>query len=184
MSIYITSLANMPNLIRRFDIEYLVSIVDADGQPPTPTEISSSRHHRCVVDDIVETQPGKIVPRTEHIRDLIEFLDAWDSESSLLIHCMGGVSRSTAAALIAHTLKTSDPKQSATALRLAAPYAWPNQRIVSLADSILGLNGKLILAHEEMGPASWQIDPDYAVPQLHGNDAGGDKSGRYAELEI
>ena len=184
MSIYITSLANMPNLIRRFDIEYLVSIVDADGQPSTPTEISFSRHHRCVVDDIVESQPGKIAPQTKHIEDLIEFLDAWDSESSLLIHCIAGVSRSTAAALIAATLKTKNPRQSATALRVAAPYAWPNQRIVSLADAILGLDGQLIRARNEMGPASWQIDPEYKPPQLHGDDAHGYKFGRYAELEI
>ena len=60
--------------------------------------------------------------------DLIDFLDTWDGEAALLIHCLAGVSRSTAAALIAHVLKTGDPRKSATALRKASPYAWPNRR--------------------------------------------------------
>ena len=184
MSIYITGLAQMPLLVKRFDIQYLVSIVGADAQPPTPPDIPRSRHHRCIVDDIVEDQPGRIVPKINHINELIEFLHAWDTESSLLIHCIAGVSRSTAAALIARTMKTNDPNRAATALRIAAPYAWPNRRIVSLADSILGFEGKLIHAREEMGPADWQIDPDYKAPQLHGEQAHGHKEGRYAELEI
>ena len=184
MPIYITGLSQMPNLVRRFRIESLVSIVGTDAQPSTPPEILPAQHHRCTVDDIVESQPGKIVPQTKHIEDLIEFLDSWDTKTSLLVHCIAGVSRSTAAALIAHTLKTGDPKKSATALRVAAPYAWPNRRIVSLADSIMGLNGKMILAREEMGPANWQTDPDYVVPRLQGNDARGYEPGRYAELAI
>lgn len=184
MAIYISGLADMPKLVRQFNVQNLVSIVAAEHQPPTPPELHPTRHHRCTVDDIVESKPGLTLPQNKHIERLIEFLDSWKSDTELLIHCMAGVSRSTAAGLIAYTLKTNDPKGSAVALRDAAPYAWPNRRIVSLADSILGLDGKLILAREEMGPADWQIDPDYNSPQLHGNDASGHKSGRYAELVI
>ncbi len=184
MPIYISSLADMPILVKRFDVQDLVSVVGEYAQPPTPPQIRPARHHRCTVDDIVEARPDQTVPQTEHITGLIEFLYSWDSGTNLLIHCMAGVSRSTAVALIARTLKTDDPSQSAIALRKAAPYAWPNRRIVSLADSILGLNGRLNRALKDMGPANWQIDPDYVVPRLDGYDARGYKVGRYAKLTI
>ena len=182
MAIYISNLADMPILVKRYDIQDLVSVIGANAQPPTPPQISPDRHHRCNVDDIVETRPGRTVPQSTHINDLIKFLHSWDAETGLLIHCLAGVSRSTAVALIAHTLKTDDPSQSAIALRKAAPYAWPNRRIVDLADSILGLNGRLTRALAEMGPANWQTDRNYVVPHLDGYDARGYEAGRYATL--
>lgn len=184
MPIYISSLADMPILVERFDVQDLVSVIGEYAQPPTPPQIRPARHHRCTVDDIVEARADQTVPQTEHITDLIEFLYSWKTERSLLIHCMAGVSRSTAVALIAHVLKTDDPSQSAMALRKAAPYAWPNRRIVSLADSILGLNGQLIRAREAMGPANWETDSKYVVPRLDGQDARGFEPGRYAKLAV
>ena len=184
MPIYISGIADMPSLVKLFEVQDLVSVIEAYVQPPTPPQISPARHHRCTVDDIVQSRPGQTVPQSDHVTDLIEFLYSWDAETGLLIHCMAGVSRSTAVALIAHTLKTNDPSRSAMALREAAPYAWPNRRIVSLADSILGLNGRLNSALEEMGPANWQTDPNYVIPHLDGNDARGYEAGRYAKLEV
>lgn len=174
----------MPILVERFNVHDLVSVIGSYAQPPTPPQILPVRHHRCTVDDIVEAKPGQTVPQSKHISDLIDFLHSWNPDTSLLIHCMAGISRSTAVALIAHTVKTDDPSQSAIALRKAAPYAWPNRRIVSLADSILGLNGRLNSALKDMGPANWQTDPNYVVPHLDGNDARGYEAGRYAKLTI
>ena len=174
----------MPNLVRRLEVQDLVSIISSELQPPTPREIHPARHHRCTVDDIVQTREGKTVPQAEHISELIEFLRSCEADTNLLIHCLAGVSRSTAVALIAHVIKTDDPSRSAMVLRKAAPYAWPNRRIVSLADSILELNGKLNHALKQMGPADWQSQDDYVVPRLQGNDARGYESGRYATLII
>ena len=173
MPIYVTSLAAMPNLVKRFDVHDLVSVVATHEQPPTPPEILPARHHRCTVDDIVESRPGQTVPQSNDIAELIEFLHSWDTDTGLLIHCMAGVSRSTAVALIAHVLNTNDPSGSVMALFKAAPYAWPNRRIVSLADSLLELNGQLTLALAEMGPANWQSESDYVVPRLHESDVRG-----------
>ena len=184
MPIYISGLATMPKLVHQFDIRDLVSVIDVDAQPPTPPEISPARHHRCMVDDIVESRSEQILPQSEHIADLIEFLHSWDTDTGILIHCMAGVSRSTAVALIAHVLVTKDPSRSMVALRKAAPYAWPNRRIVSLADSILNLNGQLTLALKELGPANWQSEADYVVPRLHESDVRGSGPGRYATLIV
>lgn len=184
MTIYVSSLADMPHLVPQFGVRDLVSIIQPNAQPPTPPGVDPARHHRCPVDDIVEARPDEVLPEATHIAELIGFLRTWDGEAPLLIHCHAGVSRSTAVALIAHVLHSGDPRRSATALREASPYAWPNRRIVALADSILGLGGELIEAREGMGPATWETDPDdeeaaAAVRHLHGY-----KLGRYTKLSI
>ena len=184
MTIYVSSLADMPGLVQQFGVRDLVSIIQPNAQPPTPTGVDPARHHRCLVHDIVEAKPGEVLPDAGHIAELIGFLRTWDGEAPLLIHCHAGVSRSTAVALIAHVLQTGDPRKSAATLRGASPYAWPNRRIVALADSILGLDGELIAAREGMGPAVWETDPDdeevaAAARHLHGY-----KPGRYTRLSV
>ena len=184
MTIYISSLADMPRLVPQFRVRDLVSIIQPSAQPPTPPGVDPARHHRCPVHDIVKAQPGEVRPEASHIEAVIGFLRTWDGEAPLLIHCLAGVSRSTAVALIAHVLQTGDPRRSAASLREASPYAWPNRRIVALADSILGLDGQLIEAREDMGPATWETDPDddeiaAATRRLHGY-----KPGRYTRLSI
>ena len=67
------------------------------------------------------------------------------------MHCYAGVSRSTATALIAATMKTGDAHWSALRLRAAAPHAAPNRRIISLADEVLDLGGELETASAAMG---------------------------------
>lgn len=184
MTIYVSSLADMPHLVPKLGVRDLVSIIQPNDQPPTPPGVDPARHHRCPVHDIVEAQPGEVLPEANHIAELIEFLRTWDSETPLLIHCLAGVSRSTAVALVAHVMQTGDPRKSAAALRDASPYAWPNRRIVALADSFLGLDGELIAAREGMGPAVWETDPDdeeiaAAARHLHGY-----KPGRYTKLSV
>ena len=184
MTIYVSSLADMPHLVGQFRVRDLVSIIQPSAQPPTPAGVDPARHHRCPVHDIVEAKPGEVRPEVSHIEEVIRFLRTWDGEAPLLIHCHAGVSRSTAVALIAHVLQTGDPRRSATALREASTYAWPNRRIVALADSILGLDGELIEARESMGPATWETNPDdeevaAAARRLHGY-----KQARYTTLSI
>lgn len=184
MTIYVSSLADMPHLVPQFGVRDLVSIIQPNAQPPTPPGVDPARHHRCPVHDIVEAQPGEVLPEAGHIAELIRFLRTWDGEAPLLIHCQAGVSRSTAVALIAHVLQTGDPRRSAIALREASPYAWPNRRIVALADSILGLDGELTAAREGMGPTVRETDPDdeevaAAARRLHGY-----KPGRYRRLSV
>lgn len=184
MTIYVSSLADMPYLVPQLGVRDLVSIIQPNAQPPTPAGINSARHHRCPVHDIVEARPGQVLPEAGHIAELIGFLRTWDGEAPLLIHCHAGVSRSTAVALIAHVLQTGDPLRSATALRKASPYAWPNRRIVALADSFLGLDGGLIAARESMGPAVWETDPDDEEVAAAARDLRGYKPGRYTRLSM
>ncbi len=151
MYVYVTSLFDMPHYVRTLGPSHLVSVIQPEFQPDTPPEITADNHLRVRVHDISEPVDGAITPGEEHIRALIDFLREWPADAPLLVHCYAGISRSTATALIARVVKTGDPFDAAMALREAAPHARPNSLMVTLADEILGLGGRLIEAKEAMG---------------------------------
>ena len=154
MTIYVSNLYDLETHARAVRPDRLISIIQPEFQPPTPTPVSPERHLRVPVHDIAEPVPRSIVPERHHVEDIVRFLDDWRARDPLMVHCLAGVSRSSATALLAHFLTTGDPFVSARALRKAAPHAWPNRRIVALADSVLDCGGRLSDAVDAMGPAS------------------------------
>lgn len=164
--IYVCSLDDMPEIVRDVRPEYLVSVVESDWQPPTPSEISPERHLRLEIHDIGQPLSGYIVPEEHHIATLIDFLSACDPDSSVLLHCFAGISRSPAAALIALVLDAEGQEtEAAQMLRRAAPHAYPNRRMIELADELLGRNGRLMAALDAMGPGEFsQFGPLVELP--------------------
>ena len=157
--IYICSLEEMPHHVRTLRAGYLVSLVQAAFQPPTPQEVKVERHLRIQVDDISAHTDGWVAPEGAHVEELIAFLRSWPGDEALVMHCYAGVSRSMAAGLIAMTLDAEGREQEAAlALRAAAPHALPNTRIIALADRILGREGRLVAARDAMGPATPVIE--------------------------
>ena len=145
----------MPLHVRELGPTHLVSIIQPELQPERPPAIPSQRHLRVAVHDVSEDDGWSVLVQPPDVRQVIEFFDAWEPDAgSLLVHCYAGVSRSTAVALIAHTMKSGDPQASARSLREAASWAVPNRRIVALADDELGLGGALLRARETMGSAT------------------------------
>ena len=103
--------------------------------------------------DIGEPREGLSPPTSAHVSQLLEFFDAWDGKSDMLIHCWMGISRSTAAAAIAlaRNQPASDMDQLAERLRRASPMATPNPLMISIADDLLHLNGRLRSAIAAIG---------------------------------
>jgi predicted protein tyrosine phosphatase len=154
-TIFVTSLFDMPHFVRELTPARVVSIIQPELQPPRPEELPEPAHLRVGVHDISEHRDDHILPGQRDIEALVDFVHGWNpDDGALLTHCYAGVSRSTAAALIAATMKTGDAHWSAIRLRAAAPHAYPNRRIIALADDILGLHGLLIDACEAMGSSS------------------------------
>jgi predicted protein tyrosine phosphatase len=155
--VYISGLFDMPRYMRELGPSHLISIIQPEFQPDRPPEVTAERHLRVAVHDVSEPDGFSVLVQADHVRRLIDFSQSWQPEEApLLVHCYAGVSRSTAAALIAHVLRSGDPQESVQALRDAAPYAMPNRRIVALADDELGFAGALVEATERMGPPGFR----------------------------
>lgn len=134
-------------------VSHVLSILDP-GYPDPADFGHYGRHHRLTLrfHDIVAERPGLIAPSAEHVRALIAFgadLDAYRAEARphLLVHCHAGVSRSTAAMAI--LLARHLPGREGEAFdRLGGirAGAWPNSRMIGIADDLLGCGGRLVAA--------------------------------------
>jgi predicted protein tyrosine phosphatase len=154
--IYVCNLHEMPGHVAALAPSHLVSLVAPGEMPETPEGIELERHLRVSIHDISEPLDGHILPEVEHLTEVIDFLRNWShADGALLVHCVAGISRSMAVALIALVVKAGGREREAAELvRQAAPHAWPNTRMIALADRILGCEGRLIAAREAMGPAT------------------------------
>ena len=137
------------------EITYVVSI--GDGDDPLPAGYSNAqRKVRLRIADVV-TDEGAT---EEDVRRIVELAHQLRSETGIvLIHCEAGISRSTATALIIHACWLGQGREDEAMGRVIAqrPYAIPNRRMVALADSFLGLNGRLLQARD-----NWLLSPDYS----------------------
>ena len=148
----VCSLEEMPSMVETLRPGRLISLLPTIDQPPTPAHIHPSDHLRVLVDDVDYAQQGVSTPAGDHIVQLLDFLRGTPRETSLLIHCLAGVSRSPAAALIALVLEAPGrEREAALVLRQAGPFVSPNHLIVELADAALKRDGALIAAREAMG---------------------------------
>lgn len=157
--IYICSLADMPHLASELSPTHVISLLGDDPFPETPGSVVPDGHLKLNFHDIVEPQAGFIAPDIEHLELLIEFSRRWERAGPLIIHCFAGVSRSTAAALTVFcAYNQGREEEAARILRARGPHAFPNRRMIALADDLLGCEGRLLQAVDEM-PA-----PDFLAP--------------------
>jgi predicted protein tyrosine phosphatase len=166
MSILVSSLSRVPEIILARRPSRVVSLLDPESAFPDAGRHGVARHLKLAVHDISEAYRGYVHPAEEHVRELLEFVSDWDCSDCVLVHCFAGVSRSTASAYsIACALNPGfDEEEIAWALRGASPTAWPNRRIVALADAELGRGGRMSRAVAAIGIGQLQEDADIAAP--------------------
>jgi predicted protein tyrosine phosphatase len=145
----------------------LISLLPEQEQPRRPRAIQPNDHLRVLIDDVCEPTPGYVVPAREHVEEIVRFLRASPSGIPLVIHCHAGVSRSTATALVALALDAPGREREAAALlRAAAPFAFPNELLVKLADDALERRGALVAALRSIGnPRSFELKP-FFLPRI------------------
>jgi predicted protein tyrosine phosphatase len=152
-TIYVAPLSLVETTIEDVRVSHLVTLINGETLMPTPPSITPDRHLRLDMNDICEQATGLVLPREEHVADLVQFALDWDRNAPLLIHCLAGISRSTAAAFISLCALNPDADELglARALREASSTAYPNRRLVALGDDALSRQGRMIAAVEKIG---------------------------------
>jgi predicted protein tyrosine phosphatase len=131
----------------------MVTLINAGTPVTRPATLEEADHLFLAMNDIIEELPDMTPPGEVHVRALLDFARVWDRRAPLLIHCFAGISRSNAAAytVAAALAPKRDEGELANALRRLSPSATPNIRLVSIADKILGRDGRMIRAIEAIG---------------------------------
>jgi predicted protein tyrosine phosphatase len=167
MTLIVCSLALMPEVVARRRPSHMITLIDPATPVQRPLSLARKRHLRLELDDIVEPTAGYVAPDERSVRRILDFSRGWDASAPLLVHCYAGISRSGASAFAIACDRNPgiDEFEIARALRRAAPHAYPNRRIVALADAILGRGGRMSDAIEAIGGNDFvPTGPAYDLP--------------------
>jgi predicted protein tyrosine phosphatase len=151
--IHVCSLTRLHGTVTETRATHIVTLMKDVHMVRRPECIMAHRHLLLEMDDITVELDGYRAPAQEHLADLIRFVRGWDRRAPLVVHCYAGISRSTAGAFVAACALNPrrEERVIAEAIRRASPTATPNIRIVSLADRLLGRDGRMVTAIEGIG---------------------------------
>ncbi len=160
--IYVCPLARLHETVQQTGARHIVTMLKDTDRVERPNHILQTNHLVLGMDDICSPIDGYVIPREEQIERLISFVRAWDRAKPLVVHCYAGISRSTAGAYVAACALNTQRSEFAIAqeLRRASATATPNGRIVSLADEILGRDGRMVAAIEAIGRGALAYEAD------------------------
>jgi predicted protein tyrosine phosphatase len=151
-------------------VTHVLSILDPNY--PEPADFAAYGPHKRLTlrfDDIIDPAPGMMLPERHHIEALLEFGKGLaaatdDPLNHLLVHCHAGISRSTAsmAILLAEARPGADEDSLFAHIREIRSQAWPNSRMIAMADDLLGRGGRLVAALRRHYTAQMRLRPDLA----------------------
>jgi predicted protein tyrosine phosphatase len=155
MTLIVCPLSLVEAVIAQRGPSHLITLLDPAYLIDTPKGLEPARHLRLGVNDIVDAAEGRIAPDEALVTRIVEFGRGWDGSQPMLVHCWAGISRSTATAFVLACERNPHTPEAdiAAAMRTASRHAYPNRRIVALADDLLGRQGRMVDAVEAMGPA-------------------------------
>ena len=151
--LHVCSLARLHQTVDDTGADRVVTLLRDVHLVTRPGTIMEDNHLILGMDDIAEPMDGYVHPADEHFEELLRFVRGWPRAKPMVVHCYAGISRSTAGAFIAAC--TLNPARSerkiAETLRKLSPTACPNARLVSIADRLLGRQGRMIEAVRAIG---------------------------------
>lgn len=154
--IHVCSLSRLHRTVEETGARHVVTLLRDLHLVTRPGSVAEDRHLMLGMDDIPEPADGYVAPCEEHVRKLIAFARGWDRAAPLVVHCYAGISRSTAGAFVTACALSPAREEFAIAqeLRRRSDTASPNRRIVSIADDLLGRNGRMVDAINAIGPGA------------------------------
>ena len=160
--IHVCSLARLYETVEETGALHVVTLLKDTDRVERPKRIAPENHLVLGVDDITVPLDGYVIACDEHVNRLIEFARGWDRAKPMVVHCFAGISRSTAGAYVAACAlnPNRDEMAIAAALRRASATATPNAHIVSLADRVLGRDGRMVAAIDAIGRGALTYEAD------------------------
>lgn len=164
---------------------HVLSLLDPDWPEPHMLKgFGPRRRLEIRFHDDIEPGPGIVIPRLDQIASIMEFGKSISAEHEhqrewhLLVHCHLGISRSTAAMAILLAQFNPDDDEDAVFTRVVEirPQAWPNSRMIKLADQVMKKNGRFKTALGRLYARQLSAHPDIAQYMA--------KNGRIRELEM
>ena len=151
--IHVCSLARLHDTVEETGAGHVVTLLKDTDRVERPKSIVEANHLILGMDDISVPMDGYVMPCDEHVTRLIAFVRGWDRAKPMVVHCYAGISRSTAGAYVAACALNPRRDELALAreLRRLSATATPNIRIVSLADRVLGRDGRMVEAIDSIG---------------------------------
>jgi predicted protein tyrosine phosphatase len=152
-AIIVCPLSRLSETVERSGARHVVTLISQMTLVTRPAPIEVANHLFIGINDICEPAEGLVCPAAGHVSELLSFVERWDRRAPMIVHCYAGISRSTAAAFSALCALRPDIDEAVIAgrLRSRSAQATPNALIVSLADEILGRDGRMIRAVEAIG---------------------------------
>ena len=168
--IHVCSLSRLNETVEQSGARYVISAINPWSIPQTPTGVHDDNHLRIAINDITVPHGELVHPESHHIKTLIGFADKWAKDGPLVIHCLAGISRSSASAfIVACALNQNAPETNiADTLRAASKTAQPNLLMVQLADELLERDGRMIAAIENMSPGTAILEANtFRIPSYY-----------------
>ncbi|EJF90636.1 tyrosine phosphatase family protein [Bartonella tamiae] len=149
----ISPLSQLHKVAKQHQPREMITLLKAGTAVECPIMVNPEKHYFLSLNDITYQQDNLIMPNAAHIDDIVTIAYNWDRAHPLLIHCLMGISRSTACAfIIACTLNPQiSEHEIAAILRKNAPFATPNHLMIDLADQKLGRSGCMRVAINKIG---------------------------------
>ena len=152
--LHVCSLARLHQTVTDTGAEHVITLLRDVHLVTRPEAIVEANHLILGMDDIAEPMDGYVHPGDEHVAELLRFVRGWPRAKPMVVHCYAGISRSTASAFVTACALNPGRNERAIAqeLRRLSPTACPNIRIVTIADRLLGRQGRLVDAVKAIGP--------------------------------
>jgi predicted protein tyrosine phosphatase len=157
--IHVCSLADLHATVAATGARHVLTVMGKIDRVERPPAVTEAHHLRIAMDDITDPADGFVAPSADHLARVLAFVRGWDRSAPMVIHCFAGISRSTASAFLAACALNPqrDELTIAQQIRAASPSAYPNRRIVALADEALARHGRMLAALDAIGPGDLSV---------------------------
>ena len=158
--VFVRSRREASTILQNAGGDYRVISIGAPGTMlPKGFSKDDEAHRRFEFDDIRNEPTDKQreyyrAPSKEDVREIIEH--GTRSDRPVLAHCRAGVSRGPASAWAIRCARGEDPREALDQVVQDRPQASPNPLMTQYADELLGLDGEMVEALEELPPPRYR----------------------------